>query len=265
MLLTSTICPCPVCSVASSQNEQQAAPPRSAWTMQEVPAPSRPSIGDLARETELFSLGHRTVAGVDEVGRGALAGPVCVGMVTVSSKTGLPPPGLRDSKQLTARARAALVRPILQWADAVGLGASTPREIDELGIVGALALATRRALACAPNLPDAVVLDGNVDFITAAADRPEVTLPQVASVKGIEVVCEVKADTHVATVAAASILAKQWRDAWMLRLAETHPEYGWSSNKGYGSRVHLDALTGRGPTEHHRVSWSLPSRGAHPN
>lgn len=212
-------------------------------------------MSDLAREAELFQAGHTRVAGVDEVGRGALAGPVCVGMVVVSERAGPPPPGLRDSKQLTARARGQLVKPIIEWADAVGLGSSSASEIDELGIVAALALATRRALECTFERPGAVILDGNVDFISPSTG--ENSGQGQSAARSIEVVCEVKADTKVASVAAASVLAKQWRDAWMSRLSGDYPAYGWSSNKGYGSRVHLDALDSLGVTEHHRVSWRL--------
>lgn len=206
-----------------------------------------------------MGLGHACVAGMDEVGRGALAGPVTVGAVLVTTATPAPPAGLRDSKLLPPAARQALVPALRAWALRWGVGHAWPREIDDLGIIGALGLAGQRALAEAGALApgsraDAVLLDGAHDYLTAAlSGRAQgSTLPSV--------VTRVRGDVACASVAAASVLAKVCRDALMVDLASQHPGYGWGSNKGYGAPVHLAALAERGPCEEHRLSWSLPGR-----
>lgn len=203
--------------------------------------------------------GHGVVAGMDEVGRGALAGPVTVGAVLVAAATADPPSGLRDSKLLRPAARAGLVPDLRAWALAWGVGHAWPREVDDLGIVGALGLAGQRALAQAGAMVpgaavDAVLLDGAHDYLTAA-------LPGEALSGGLpSVVTRVRGDVTCASVSAASVLAKVCRDALMVDLARQHPGYGWESNKGYGAPVHLAALAERGPCEEHRLSWSLPAR-----
>jgi len=202
-------------------------------------------------EREQFQTGALWVAGVDEVGRGALAGPVMVGIVIVGQNTVAPPDGLRDSKLLTGNARAGLVPLIETWAAAWVIAEASANEIDKLGIIGALRLATHRGLVAlarqqrGAGAPDVVILDGNHDWLTGPPQMPQV-------------VTQVQADQHCASVAAASVLAKQHRDAHMMAIAAQFPEYGFERNKGYGSADHMAALAAHGPSRYHRRSWNLP-------
>jgi ribonuclease HII len=199
------------------------------------------------------------LACADEVGRGALSGPVTVGVVAVTADTRTAPQGVRDSKLLTPDARQRLAPKVRRWARTHGaghgVGHASPAEIDDLGIMAAMRLAARRALVDLSPSPDLVLLDGNHDYLTepdqgSLFDVPVVPLPPV--------VTAVKADLRCAAVAAASILAKTERDALMVELAAQHPEYGWHENKGYASPAHVEALRVHGPSDHHRRSWSLP-------
>ncbi|WP_327590951.1 ribonuclease HII [Nonomuraea sp. NBC_00507] len=178
----------------------------------------------------------RTVAGVDEVGRGAWAGPVTVCAVVTDLSE--PPPGLTDSKQLTAAKRGPLATELAAWAAGIGYGEATHTEIDTLGMTEALRRAARRALEALPTRPDAVILDGKHDYI--GSPWP--------------VRLEVKGDAASVSVAAASVLAKVRRDAYMGTIG--HEEYAFADNAGYPSPVHQEALARLGPTPHHRLSWS---------
>ena len=206
----------------------------------------------LVVEGGLHQAGYAVVAGVDEVGRGCLAGPVTVGAVLVGPDQGRPPRGLRDSKLLTPPARRALVPRIHRWVTAWAVADATAAEIDAIGIIAALRLAGHRALAALPQPPDCVLLDGNHDYLTPQLDEglwPADPFPPVRT--------EVKADVRCASVAAASVLAKTTRDAYMTRLAAAHPEYGWDVNKGYATPAHRAALRSVGPSPMHRLSWRL--------
>lgn len=185
--------------------------------------------------------GHRLIAGVDEVGRGALAGPVSVGVVLVEAGVPPAPRGVRDSKALTPRQRSALVPAIRRWAHASSVGHAEAWEIDEVGIVTALRLALERALMLLVEPPDAIVLDGPVDYTGAS----------------MPVFTRAGADRRCSTVAAASVLAKVTRDELMTNRDLAHPGYDWAANKGYGSPRHLQALASLGVTGEHRVSWRL--------
>lgn len=176
------------------------------------------------------------VAGVDEAGRGPLAGPVVAAAVVLSP--GVAVDGARDSKQLTALAREDLCGRILAAARAVGVGAASVREIDRLNILRATTLAMRRALVRLPEAPGHVVVDG---------------LP-VKSL-GWEHEAVVDGDALIHSIACASIVAKVVRDRLMRRLAVRYPGYGWETNMGYGTRSHLAALEGLGPTPHHRRTF----------
>ncbi|QFY13792.1 ribonuclease HII [Nonomuraea phyllanthi] len=178
----------------------------------------------------------RTVAGIDEVGRGAWAGPVTVCAVVTDLSE--PPAGLTDSKQLTAVRRAPLAEQLAAWAAGVGYGEATHAEIDALGMTEALRRAARRALDALPVRPDALILDGKHDYI--GAPWP--------------VRLEVKGDAASVSVAAASVLAKVRRDAYMGTIG--CDEYGFAENAGYPSPAHQEALARLGPTAHHRLSWS---------
>lgn len=222
------------------------------------------------RELELSLLGgRRLLAGMDEVGRGALAGPVTVGVAWVDAEVGEPPSGLTDSKLLTPAKRAALCEPIRQWVRAWGVGHASPDEIDAHGIVVALRLAGQRALMQAAAMsglpfPELVILDGVHDWLTEPQDDLFVAMRESAadlqwSAGGHvapPVHMQVKADMSCAVVAAASVLAKVDRDTLMI----THedPGYGWASNKGYASAAHVEGLRRLGASSFHRRSWKLP-------
>lgn len=202
------------------------------------------------------------VAGIDEVGRGAMAGPAVVGAVAVWVPTAEEPPPVRDSKAVTDRRRRLLVPEVIEWAAAVGIGEASPAEIDEHGLSTALALAGRRAwsVLCrnAGAEPVALILDGRDDWLTRGAGRevvedvpgPVPPVPQMV----------VKAEDQAATVAGASITAKVYRDDLMIALHEEFPAYGWAGNKGYGSAGHRAAIEQDGAVVHHRRSWALPVR-----
>jgi ribonuclease HII len=216
-------------------------------------------------EAGLVEEGYVAVAGADEVGRGCLAGPVTVGVVVVDPSAGRPPRGLRDSKLLAPDQRAALVPRIRRWVLASSVESATADEIDVYGIIAALRLAAHRALAGLPALPDCVLLDGNHDYLTPRAQlaldvdvesvRPEPT--PVPLDRHPVVRTRIKADLTCASVAAASVLAKASRDAYMVGLSPEHPEYGWDVNKGYATPYHRAALRRLGPSPYHRVSWRL--------
>lgn len=204
-------------------------------------------------ERAMFANGHQFVAGIDEVGRGAIAGPVCVGVVVITSDCGDFPAGLTDSKLLTAKRRSELCAPVTSWARAHALGWASAAEIDDHGIVPALRLAAERALMSLDVAPTAVVLDGSHDWLRRAARTPD---ESVRVFEG-DVLVLPKADQRCASVSAASVLAKVQRDSLMIELSTTHPEYGWDGNKGYGSSGHRQAIATHGVTTQHRVSWNL--------
>jgi ribonuclease HII len=230
---------------------------------------------DLRTERALLRSGARLVVGMDEVGRGALAGPVSVGAVAVDLATRTCPQGVADSKLLSPAARERLLPALGRWGVARAVGHASPEEIDRLGIVAALRLAGRRALTALGTEVDLVLLDGSHDWLTAPAELDlfgaAKTVPDVpadgattftaddVTWSRIAVRTRVKADQCCASVAAASILAKCRRDALMVELAREHAAYGWHENKGYGSPEHVDALRRFGPTAVHRRSWRLPS------
>ena len=204
--------------------------------------------------------GSGVVVGLDEVGRGALAGPVVVGACAVRFAGGEPvaalPVGVRDSKALTARRREALVAPIGEAAHAHGLGWASAAEIDEHGIMEALTLAALRALDALGCPVDAIVLDGSADVLSGrlAAAAPGAVVPRVT--------LRVGADRDCTSVAAASVLAKVARDARMVELSRSAPDYRWDANKGYGAAAHREAIERCGVHEEHRRSWNLGVRTA---
>ncbi len=196
---------------------------------------------NLTEEYALCAAGHTHVAGLDEAGRGAWAGPVCAAAVVLPlDLPNLPDllAGVRDSKQVSPAQRKALLPVILQVAEAVGVGWATPAEVDKTGILPATRQAMRRAVE---------QLDGQVDALLIDHVRlPDIQLPQRAIPK---------ADVHCLSVAAASIVAKVKRDQLLVRLDEDFPGYGLARHKGYGTRQHREALQKLGPTPIHRVSW----------
>ena len=183
-------------------------------------------------ETEL---GCR-VAGVDEVGRGPLAGPVTAAAVVLDPKC--IPDGLNDSKKLTAKRRLELYWQLLDCAD-VSIAHASVAEIDEINILRASHLAMERAIAGLQVLPEHVLIDGNM--IPRGLRLPATTL--------------VKGDSRSVSISAASIVAKVCRDCVLVDLAQQHPGYGWETNMGYGSKKHTEALRSLGVTPHHRRSF----------
>ena len=188
-------------------------------------------------ERELRRTGGALIAGVDEVGRGSLAGPV------VACAIVMPPDaralrGVDDSKALTAPARERLVSQIMQRAVSLGIGAASAREIDRINIYHASTLAMRRALSRLTVSPDHVLIDG----------RPIRAL-------GVEHHGIVDGDDKCFSIACASIVAKVTRDRLMASLARRHPHYAWDHNCGYATRRHIDALQSHGSCAHHRQSF----------
>ena len=182
------------------------------------------------------SLGLHPICGVDEAGRGPLAGPVCAAAVILPEHLQIP--GLTDSKKLTVKKRRELFPIIQEQAIAYGIGLASESEIDEINIVQATFLAMGRALEQLSVRPALALIDGNreTDF-------------------GLPVKTVVKGDSLSANIAAASILAKVTRDNLMLELAQQYPEYGFDIHKGYGTKAHYEALRTYGPCPIHRRSF----------
>ena len=199
--------------------------------------PTRP---DWSAERLLWKQGYLRVAGVDEVGRGPLAGPVMAAAVVFppSFRTRLLP-GLRDSKQLTAKARERLAPQVRRFAAGVGIGSASPSEIDALGIVGATVAAMSRAIRELPQSADHLL----VDALRLECDG----LPCRPIIHG---------DALCSSIAAASIVAKVARDSLMVELDALHPGYGFARHKGYPTAEHLAALERLGPTPLHRRSFA---------
>lgn len=206
-------------------------------------------------ERELFAQGVKFVGGVDEVGRGAIAGPVTVGVAVIDAQVPEFPKGLRDSKLMSKPAREKIIQSTQDWVVAHALGSASAQEIDDIGIVNALRLAWMRAYGELEVVPDHVILDGKHNWI--APTDVNLLTPNFID---IPVTMKIKADAHCAVVAAASVLAKVSRDQEMVRLHEVHPQFGWNSNVGYGAEVHMQAIAELGATEYHRRSWNLPTR-----
>jgi ribonuclease HII len=216
---------------------------------------ARPS---LRVERQLLKSGARLLASIDEVGRGALSGPVTVGVVLVDASVRTAPSGVRDSKLLSPRARVDLVPRIRSWSVGWAVGHASAQEIDEVGIIGALRMAGRRALAQLTLSPDAILLDGSHDWLSSP-DQPSLFAPDTDPLSA-PVTMKVKADLTCASVAAASVLAKTERDGLMIALASEYPHYGWHENKGYASPEHLAAIREFGTCDQHRRSWRLPDQ-----
>lgn len=209
------------------------------------------------------------IIGVDEVGRGCLAGPVSVGAAAVTTHHCPPPQGLTDSKLLTPAKREALYDPIKKWVSGVAVGHASPGDIDTWGITVALRLAGRRALQQLVDQGiecDNILLDGKFDWLTIPP--PDLLTPpdhpdrDTTLVQPTHVTTAIKADLTYPVVSAASVIAKVERDAIMVGLHERYPQYGWDHNKGYGSAAHRRAIMEYGATDIHRRSWKLPTRAS---
>jgi ribonuclease HII len=209
----------------------------------------------LDSERRIFERGNRFVIGIDEVGRGAIAGPVAVG-VSLVDKTNPAleawPEKLQDSKLMTAKSRNEIAKPLSDWVSSHAVGFSTNEEIDELGISEALRLAAARALDELfkdATTRKAIAEDGAVILL----DGSQNWLGKVSY--GIDVQVQVKADTNCVSVAAAAVLAKVTRDSLMQELDQENPGYGLAGHKGYASKAHIAALRALGPSAIHRVTW----------
>lgn len=187
-------------------------------------------------EDSFFEKGIQLICGVDEAGRGPLAGPVCAAAVILSPHIEII--GLNDSKKLTDKRRRELFPIIKEQAVAYGIGFASPEEIDEINILQATFLAMERAMAQLSIRPELALIDGNreKDF-------------------GISVQTVVKGDSRSASIAAASILAKVSRDDWMLQMAQEYPQYDFEVHKGYGTKRHYEALRQHGPSPIHRATF----------
>ena len=198
-------------------------------------------------ERELWDAGHRVVVGMDEVGRGAWAGPLTLGAVVIPRDRRLTK--VRDSKMLTPTEREVMFGRITEWCEAWAVGHATHEECDELGMSEAQRLAARRAIEGLGLAPDRVLLDGNWDFVGGGIVRKIV-----------------KGDATCLSIAAASIVAKVTRDRMMQAEADEHPWWSFDTNKGYPCPRHKTALAGVGPSAIHRRSWvfmdHLPWPGA---
>lgn len=192
------------------------------------------------------------IVALDEVGRGALAGPVAVGVAVMDAAGARRriPEGLRDSKLVTEKKRPEIAARAAAWVQASGVGWASSAEIDDIGIMRALGLAASRAIIAVVEqgvaLENALVLlDGNHDYVSAMHPAP------------LRVRSQVKADRDCASVSAASVIAKVARDTLMAELHGEHPSYQWARNKGYASVEHREAIRRLGLSPHHRSSWAI--------
>ncbi len=210
--------------------------------MEKFDRSSLPDEPDLSFETPLWRAGIQYIAGIDEAGRGPLAGPVAAAAVILPDRPGVAEllAGVRDSKQMTPRQREAGAARIRQVALAWGIGFASAEEIDELGILPATHLAAERALEALSIRPEALLLD--------CLFLPDLPQPQTSLVKG---------DCRSLSIASASVLAKTARDALMVALDARHPGYGFADHKGYGTAAHRAAIDRLGPCPLHRRSFRL--------
>ena len=187
-------------------------------------------------ENEIYAEGFSLICGVDEAGRGPLAGPVCAAAVILPR--GLEIDGLDDSKKLSGKKREKLFDDIVNSAVSYGIAFASVEEIEEHNILGATFMAMNRAIEQLSPKPELALIDGNRNTGIAMPSR-----------------CIVKGDSRCADIAAASILAKVSRDRYMLNLAEKYPQYHFEQHKGYGTKLHYEALREYGPSPEHRPSF----------
>jgi ribonuclease HII len=217
---------------------------------------SSKTFPSLSLERELWASGARFVIGMDEVGRGAIAGPVAVGVAILDiqdSRSQEPwPTNLKDSKLLSEKARNQLLQPVKDWVSGYAVGMAAATEIDAAGIVHSLALSASRALdqlLADSSLRRSIAQDGAIIIL----DGSHNWLGSKAS--GIPVIVRPKADRDCVSVAAASVISKVLRDNLMIELAQSFPEFGFEGHKGYASEAHIQAIKTVGPSVEHRHTW----------
>jgi len=209
-------------------------------------------------ENNLFSRGAKLIAGMDEVGRGCLAGPVSVGVAVISIENINPPENLADSKLLTHEQREKLLPLVKTWVKDFAVGHASNDEIDEIGLTRALRRAGRRALVQLVTKPDHLILDGKHNWLMPEKETQnmfEQEFDDGSLSVDLKIITQIKADLTCASVAAASIVAKTTRDQMMAELSKEFPNYFWAENKGYAAPEHLEAIKSFGATKYHRVSW----------
>lgn len=187
-------------------------------------------------ENEIYAGGVKLLCGVDEAGRGPLAGPVCAAAVILPQNCEIP--GLNDSKKLTEKKREALFDVICAAAVSYGIAFATVEEIEEYNILNATFMAMNRAIAMLDPEPELALIDGNRNTGIQIPSR-----------------CVIGGDGKCADIAAASVLAKVTRDRYMLQMAELYPQYGFEKHKGYGTKAHYEAIRAYGPSPIHRPSF----------
>ena len=187
-------------------------------------------------ENEIYAGGVKLLCGVDEAGRGPLAGPVCAAAVILPQNCEIQ--GLNDSKKLTEKKREALFDVICAAAVSYGIAFATVEEIEEYNILGATFMAMNRAVAMLDPVPELALIDGNRNTGIQIPSR-----------------CIVGGDGKCADIAAASVLAKVTRDRYMRQMAELYPQYGFEKHKGYGTKAHYEAIRAYGPSPIHRPSF----------
>lgn len=187
-------------------------------------------------ENEIYAGGVKRLCGVDEAGRGPLAGPVCAAAVILPQNCEIE--GLNDSKKLTEKKREALFDVICAAAVSYGIAFATVEEIEEYNILGATFMAMNRAVAMLDPVPELALIDGNRNTGIQIPSR-----------------CIVGGDGKCADIAAASVLAKVTRDRYMRQMAELYPQYGFEKHKGYGTKAHYEAIRAYGPSPIHRPSF----------
>ena len=187
-------------------------------------------------ENEIYAGGVKLLCGVDEAGRGPLAGPVCAAAVILPQNCEIE--GLNDSKKLTEKKREALFDVICAAAVSYGIAFATVEEIEEYNILGATFMAMNRAVAMLDPVPELALIDGNRNTGIQIPSR-----------------CIVGGDGKCADIAAASVLAKVTRDRYMRQMAELYPQYGFEKHKGYGTKAHYEAFRAYGPSPIHRPSF----------
>ena len=209
-------------------------------------------------ENNLFSRGAKLIAGMDEVGRGCLAGPVSVGVAVINIDCINPPENLADSKLLTHEQREEILPLVKTWVKDFAVGHASNDEIDEIGLTRALRRAGRRALVQLETKPDHLILDGKHNWLMPEKETQnmfEQEFDDGPLSVDLKIITQIKADLTCASVAAASIVAKTTRDQMMAELSKEFPHYFWAENKGYAAPEHLEAIKSFGATKYHRVSW----------